>query len=51
MNFFAKRRFDLQNSNVSDSSLDQYDMDKLADVVRSSINHFFSFKDCFVDSC
>jgi hypothetical protein len=26
-------RFDLQNSNVSDPSLDEYDLDKLADVV------------------
>lgn len=30
---FLLIRFDLQNSNVSDPSLDQHDMDKLADVV------------------
>jgi hypothetical protein len=30
---FLLIRFDLQNSNVSDSSLDQYNLDELADVV------------------
>lgn len=34
---FCIIRFDLQNSNVSDSSLNEYDLDQFADVVSLSI--------------
>ena len=39
--------FDLQNSNVSDPSLDSYDLDQLADVVRcSSVVQSVTANDC-----